>query len=461
MEKFGVSDNVKTLVRFNRGHYAKLVSQEFKPPLIFNVSDQADPIYKASILGIKVSCGLEMMYSRGSKNIKTIPDNEQELLLKYIKEECENFSNNMGSKYLNNDSFDLQTVSEIDYFNNTEEVDNDTETDVFLTSKGSLTVDYLFSKMQCSDLEKENYFESSETEDSDEWMNIDPEDLDVLIKSVQDKMEKDKIFDVDVGSQQYEFDSFTNDEKKAAENLKQTVNNIQTFLKTESSYMGAELAEEDSIEEMSSDDDSYYMKKEKQNKSLSQKRGKNMKSVESSRNRMLVGSDIDFDELTDEEIDIDTVSVFDNIKKLLGTEFLGTEEIDVAKKQNDESSLEEITRSMDLELASTNVAKSFDSTFSKITSKDSTVKNIFEDTHGKHLNKSSDVKPTENNHMYDSDISDSEDYGGELSDVDIDANMVRNMLESFKSQQGLSGPAGILFNQFSFAPPKDKDDSSK
>jgi hypothetical protein len=42
--------------------------------------------------------------------------------------------------------------------------------------------------------------------------------------------------------------------------------------------------------------------------------------------------------------------------------------------------------------------------------------------------------------------------------VDVQLNLIQNVLESFKSQQGLPGPAGNLLRQFNIALPVDKDD---
>lgn len=42
--------------------------------------------------------------------------------------------------------------------------------------------------------------------------------------------------------------------------------------------------------------------------------------------------------------------------------------------------------------------------------------------------------------------------------VDIELNLVKNILESFKSQQGLPGPAGNMLNQFGIVLPRDEEE---
>jgi hypothetical protein len=51
-----------------------------------------------------------------------------------------------------------------------------------------------------------------------------------------------------------------------------------------------------------------------------------------------------------------------------------------------------------------------------------------------------------------------EDEDGDDEDVDIDYNLVRNILESFKSQGGMSGPTGNLLGAMGFQLPRDEDD---
>lgn len=42
--------------------------------------------------------------------------------------------------------------------------------------------------------------------------------------------------------------------------------------------------------------------------------------------------------------------------------------------------------------------------------------------------------------------------------VNVELNLVKNILESFKSQQGLPGPAGNMLNQFGIVLPRDEEE---
>lgn len=44
--------------------------------------------------------------------------------------------------------------------------------------------------------------------------------------------------------------------------------------------------------------------------------------------------------------------------------------------------------------------------------------------------------------------------------VDIELNLVKNVLESYKSQQGLPGPVGNILGQFGIVLPADADDEN-
>lgn len=57
--------------------------------------------------------------------------------------------------------------------------------------------------------------------------------------------------------------------------------------------------------------------------------------------------------------------------------------------------------------------------------------------------------------------SSTEDSDGEDDDVDIDYNLAQNILESFKSQGGMSGPTGNLLGAMGFQLPRDEDDDIK
>lgn len=53
---------VKVLVTMSRAMYAQLQQQVFAPPRGYPMPPVADPCYKEAELGMKLTCGFEMMY---------------------------------------------------------------------------------------------------------------------------------------------------------------------------------------------------------------------------------------------------------------------------------------------------------------------------------------------------------------------------------------------------------------
>ena len=55
---------------------------------------------------------------------------------------------------------------------------------------------------------------------------------------------------------------------------------------------------------------------------------------------------------------------------------------------------------------------------------------------------------------------DDDNSSDDNQEVDVDLNLAHNILSSFKSQQGLPGPAGTLMGRFNFQPLRDFDDDN-
>ncbi|KAJ2770380.1 hypothetical protein IWQ57_002688, partial [Coemansia nantahalensis] len=53
--------------------------------------------------------------------------------------------------------------------------------------------------------------------------------------------------------------------------------------------------------------------------------------------------------------------------------------------------------------------------------------------------------------------------GDDMAEVNVDLNLVRNIVESFRAQEGLPGPAGTLLGQagIRLPPPRDDDDDGE
>ncbi|KAJ2685960.1 hypothetical protein H4R19_006755 [Coemansia spiralis] len=127
-------------------------------------------------------------------------------------------------------------------------------------------------------------------------------------------------------------------------------------------------------------------------------------------------SDGEQSEGSDEDIDIDARGVLDALMEAIGA----GEPAHVAQEGHADTStsMEEAMAAMDRELAATHIGRSFD-------------------RHGPGA------------------------AADDMSEVNVDLNLVRNIVESLRAQEGLPGPAGTLLGQagIRLPPPGDDDDS--
>ncbi|OMJ08311.1 hypothetical protein AYI70_g1399 [Smittium culicis] len=256
---------------------------------------------------------------------------------------------------------------------------------------------------------------------------------------------------------------------QSADRLKEAMYSIKSFLNSESSYLGAELVNKDynstnaDIEDLDSGEDD------------------NLSAFGN-------GDEDYVDEGSDDEIDFEPSSVFENISNLLGYSGDSDDVIQAFMSSGGENAGSKVAFSGSIDgesLDNTGDISCHDSKF-KIGDKyrhsskeaesasqgeqpdadDSSHKNadlLTDDNKAKGGSEglgriggiNSDEISSNEEEFSDGDDSGSGSGSEDDSDVDIETNMVKNLIESFKSQQGLSGPAGVLFNQFSYIPPKE------
>lgn len=61
-----LQDLVTTIVMFNRALYAQLAQQQFQPPKGYPMPPSNSPALRAAELGMKLTCGFEMVMAKGS-----------------------------------------------------------------------------------------------------------------------------------------------------------------------------------------------------------------------------------------------------------------------------------------------------------------------------------------------------------------------------------------------------------
>ncbi|CAO3613443.1 unnamed protein product [Mucor hiemalis] len=377
---------IETTVKFTKTTYAQTVSQKFYAPKPFRLpSINQKKQYRFAELGMKVACGLEMLYStwreeeldtaeeydfendqkykayvthltklgyfkserKGSQLYNFLEKQSKEQYLEYKREEVSNMD---SKRYVSLNDID---VDDRDTFKGSYDI----------LSNGSSNVrqriDALLS--QYSDEALEKLLESNkDTEDSDDWMNVDPQQLEELLMKRMGNMKESMMADLekDFG-------------KEKDLDLEAMMSNLEDFV--ENSKSGVDGVEFPNDKDESDSEDE---------------------------------SDYDDDEEGAIQFDME--------------KFMSILKGESHFKQEEEQDLSQVMEEMDQEVYSHD---KISGSFAKLS------------TEAKNDDEEED----------------------ESAPVDVQLNLVKNVLESFKSQQGLPGPVGNLLNQFGFVLPGDNE----
>ncbi|KAI9361939.1 SGT1 protein-domain-containing protein [Pilaira anomala] len=344
MNVFSPVNTVETTIRFTKTTYAQTISQKFYAPKPFRLPAMNQKRqYKYAELGMKVACGLEMLYY----NAQDEPNNESNTVETYKFES--------DKKYLAY----VDHLKKLGYFRS-ERPGSQLYKVLELQSKQQ----YLLFKSQESekrvvalddiDIDDEDVFEGNK-EDTEDWMNVDPKQLEELLMKRMGHM-KDSMMD----DLKNDFDG------EDGMDLEAIMSNLENFVENSKSGVdGVEFPKEVMSEE--EEEDSEY-----------------------------------------EEDEYEGPIKFDMDK------FMSILKGESSFKQQEED-LTDVMEEMDQELSSHD---KLNNSFAKLTTNE------------------------EEN---------------EDAPVDIQLNLVKNVLESFKSQQGLPGPVSNLLNQFGLVLPADNE----
>ncbi|KAJ2494026.1 hypothetical protein IWW37_000104 [Coemansia sp. RSA 2050] len=399
MDVFPPEPCVMTTVLFNRVQYAKLASQNIRAPAIFDLPPAQSPEYKASVLGMKVACGFEMLsheglrlaarkdtQTRGAKNNlnqETTPDSFLEPLGE---------AGYFGQMSVTSDGYTKRRAYAEQYFKESQVCGPGTPMSIdALMSQASQSLSAaIASARDGSALLTVSALIAGKEDEDDSWLALDPAELDNVMRNAESIL-RDATQD-DHDQQTAESNGYTGSgDDAAAADLQQVLEKFEAFLMSDSGLEGAEFLNDHS----------------------------------------------DYDEVaegSDEDLDWDADGVIEALMKAIGVE--GQEDTKNASKcqvtspeermedapKTSDSDGEDATvaaamQAMDQELSATHVGKSFASVQQSQTT--------HEHPNGGH-----------------------EDELGDVTDVNVDLNLVQNIVESFRAQEGLPGPAGTLLGQF-------------
>jgi hypothetical protein len=259
MNAFPPVNSIETVVRFTKTTFAQTVSQKFYAPKAFRLpSISQKKKFSQAELGMKVACGLEMLYFNSKRQY---PDTDDENYsfetdkkyseyiahlnsLGYFKNEkkgsklYKQLETQAKSHYLESRNKSEDGIKTVDF------EDVDFEQDARMIIPPHQIIDRLlksYSEEALNQLLEQN---KDVQPDSEEWMNVDPKQLEELLmkRMGHDDMMKDLA--KDFGADEYGMD------------LEKIMSNLENFVENkESGVDGVEFPGEE--EEFSEEDDDY------------------------------------------------------------------------------------------------------------------------------------------------------------------------------------------------------------
>lgn len=370
--------STETVIKFTKTTYAQAQSQKFYAPKPFRLPSVNDRNkFKHAELGMKVACGLEMLYynqkQRNQDDTTDIDtysfdkDPKYAAYVEHLKKLGYFRSERAGSQlykmlerqskeqYLLYKAQDQQ--QDVVSYDHLDAEDEDTfrfSAQVFSngTSNARQRIDQLLSQYSIEALDQ-LVSENTETEDSDEWMNVDPQQLEDMLMKRMGNMNKSMMSDManELGVSEENMD------------LEAIMNNFENFVENSKSGVDGVVFPGEQEEEDDDSDEEYYN-------------------------------------------DDDEEPVQFDIEKFMS----------ILRGEQD---LGDVMEEMDQEIYGHD---KISGSFAKLSTNE-------ED--------------------------EEEDEG---APVDVQLNLVKNVLESFKSQQGLPGPVSNILNQFGVVLPGDNEE---
>ncbi|KAJ3262023.1 hypothetical protein HK103_003866 [Boothiomyces macroporosus] len=213
MKAFKPSTNVPMTVRFTKVLYSKLYSVPFVAPQPFNMPPISDSTYEACNLGMKLACGFEILYH--SANFEKFTDSSNTKYVEYI-----NRLESLGYFRGEIQGSALYTKLEKAALNE------------FLSHQSENQ--YLFGQMQAlmemelTPVEDIPLFK----EDSNDWMSMDPSQVDDMLKTQATPFDENDLSDLDKV------------EEKEFEEMKAMLGGFNQFISKKSGVKGALLPSE-------------------------------------------------------------------------------------------------------------------------------------------------------------------------------------------------------------------------
>ncbi|KAJ2502413.1 hypothetical protein GGH96_001076 [Coemansia sp. RSA 1972] len=436
MSRFPPEPSAMVSVQFNRVQYAKITSQDMHVPLAFNLPSVDSDDYKASVLGMKVACGFEILNHEYSQ-LTTKPTSKH-------TERSDVQADTTGF---------LELLGQLGYFDGlavTPEQFLKRRTYavrqlVNSQSAGAMSEDLLAQSAvhelaaTAADGEWQTADTAIASDEDESWLALNSDELDTVMRKAESVLH-----DAAQSDPASEFEA--DDDDKTAQDLQSMLAKFESFLAADSGIEGANVMNAHSDDEYAeTSDEDVDLDADGIIGALMEALGAEELARTPKTSGMHDAGTTLLDSANTTETDSGSVPKNDNIVEMPSKtsrqpdilecadqadaaahngersinnsqiESPGTEDTYAGVNKRDaDAALTRIMSAMDYELSGTNVGKSF---FRHDQTDDSESAQEHEDS----------------------------DY--ELDDVNFDLNLVHNIIESFQAQEGLSGPAGTMLGQ--------------
>ncbi|CAN7101085.1 unnamed protein product [Brassica rapa subsp. narinosa] len=393
MEKFLSKEEelVVVNVKMSRAMYAQLVQQKFQAPSCYPMPSISDrEAYAEAEIGMKIACGMEMMYQERKKEGE---DGRGSGWSKY-KENLEKSGYFEGLLCGSKEYKRLMENAE-EYYQKSSSVSRTRE----IMSAPVRRIDEILALPY-----SEEDFKGQEVavSDSDSWLYDGEDELNSVLQERQKEMEfyNEKKERKQKGKEKEEGGS-SSDANVNNFDLGDISKSMEQFIQKVSSYKGAEVPQNRDFKEVNLDVDRF------------------MKDIES-----MLGSQGGQEEVDDDSDGSEGSS--------MDMDFDDESEGEDPNDDEKEAFMESYSGAMNEELKNSTLDKSFE-----------------------HVNQLSSKQNGESSKTTEEKEEDDDD---EFTPIDADFNLVKNLLESYSSQQGLPGPASNLLGLMGLQLPKDSND---
>ncbi|XP_050367338.1 protein ecdysoneless homolog [Argentina anserina] len=386
---------VRVSVKMSRAMYAQLVQQTFQAPKCYPMPpDRSDSAYVEAELGMKIACGLEMMYQHRRKDGSEGKGSSWEAFRESLER-----SGYFGGLIKGSKEYQRLMQNAEEYSRSSASFSRASE---MLSAPVRRIDEILALPYSVDDFKRVDVPPS----DDDYWLYNGEDELNSELLERQKEME---LYDLKHKKKQKskEQDNVGPSSSSGAEafNPGDIAKTMQAFVEKVSSYKGAEVPENRNLKEVDLDVDRFF----KDLESMMKSHGGEEATSDADSNEGS-SSDLEFDDSEDEN---DSAELLEDME------------------DGEDTFMHSYTDALNEELKSTTLEKSFVRANEQAPKKDEGTSNVMEDME--------------------------EDF----TPVDVDVNLVKSLLDSFSSQQGLPGPASNLLGLMGLQLPQDKKKGGK